>query len=206
MKGPLVADPRPTVLHLTADFDASGGQYLLYWLLTAAVDSPHRPVVCAFGEGSLRSAFEDAGVAPAVISAPGRWGAITGLRELARREHETPVHGPGATGAVLRESVISGPRRARREGRRGREVASGIPEHNALTRPQIGSEHVDGRPPGPGQRRLGVLAVADPHGAQQGAGVAEGVDPQRRWSGADAGATVHRLTRWPGDIRTRRRR
>lgn len=87
-----MADRRPTVMHLAPDFDASGGQYLLFWLLTADVDSPHRPVVCTFGDGPLRSAFEDAGVATAVIRASGRWGAIAGLRALARSERAELIH------------------------------------------------------------------------------------------------------------------
>ncbi len=87
-----MADRRPTVIHLTADFDASGGQYLLYWLLTADVEHVHRPVVAAFGDGAIRSAFEAAGVATEVIDAPGRRGAVAGLRDLVRRERGALIH------------------------------------------------------------------------------------------------------------------
>jgi len=86
-----VSDVRPAVLYLLNDFAGSGGQYLLYWVLTAHVESPFRPVVCALGDGPLRSAFEDAGV-PTTVAAVGRFGAIRDVRALARRERVALVH------------------------------------------------------------------------------------------------------------------
>jgi glycosyltransferase involved in cell wall biosynthesis len=79
-------------MHLTNDFDASGGQYLLYWLLTAVPEAPQRPVVCGFGDGALRSAFDDAGVQTEVISAPSSLGAVAGLRAVVRREGAALIH------------------------------------------------------------------------------------------------------------------